>query len=1055
MCCWRSRWTENSAMRPIFLLLAVTSAIARPVDLRCDYLTNPLGIDNAQPRLSWRSDSLERDWRQGAYQILVATTMSTLAQGKADVWDSGKQSSAESIGIPYGGPSLSGLRRYYWTVRVWDAQGRMATPAEEAWWEMGPSASDWKAKWISREDAEEAADRASIQWIRVARQHPTDRVGLPPETADVFNFYFEISRLPMTAALYFAARGRVKAVVNGHPAGSKNRFRSFDRQDITDLLVNGRNSVEIAVTPERDGTGPRPAALAALIKLTQLDGSVERYATGTNWHARLEVDSSFPYAVAIGDLSDPQLGDPGPLPASASLFRRAFTITKPLRGARLYATALGSYRLFLNGERVGADALTPEYTDYAKRVTYQTYDVTRLLRQGNNAAAAILGDGWFGSGLTWAGLRFSFLPAPTRLLAQLRLDYADGSSETLATDETWKTTAAPILHSEIYSGEVYDSRLEQKGWDQAGFDDSRWNRAMVSNAADAEPGIISGAVTLPPRVVETMHPRGIREAGQGKWIADMGQNMVGWLKISVNGPPGERVRLRFAEILAPDGSLYTENLRNANATDILYLRGGPQIWSPMFTFHGFRYVEISGLGAKPQVGDLTGEVVSSVDTLTGKLTTSSALVNRMWKVGVWGQRSNFLSIPTDCPQRDERLGWMGDAEVFWRTGSYNADIAAFGHKWLRDVIDDQTKEGAFGNTSPGVALLGPGFALGAPGWGDAGVIVPWTAWQQFGDQAIVQNSWDAMQRWMQFIEEGNPNHIRAKRVGPDFSDWLAPDNRTPKGLVATAYWALQADMMSQMARAIGKEPEAKRYADLFAAIRTAFQKEYVREDGTVGTGTETSYVLALHMKLLPDSLRAAAVDKLVQEIAARGGHVSTGFLGTPHLLFALADNGRTDVAYRLLLNETYPSWGYMLDKGATTWWERWNSDSGDPSMNSFNHYAFGSVVAWVYRYVAGIDTAMDGPGFRQIVIHPRTEGPITQARGEYDSVYGKIVSDWKVNSDGSLILRVSIPANTRASVHLPTKGKLTEDHKAVQAQIAQDGTRVVTVGAGAYEFRVE
>jgi alpha-L-rhamnosidase len=426
----------------------------------------------------------------------------------------------------------------------------------------------------------------------------------------------------------------------------------------------------------------------------------------------------------------------------------------------------------------------------------------------------------------------------------------------------------------------------------------------------------------------------------------------------------------------------------------------------------------------------------------------------MWRIGIWGQRGNFLSIPTDCPQRDERLGWMGDAAIFWRTGSYNFDIAAFSNKWMQDVADAQTPQGAFTNVSPD--LLRPDTSEGAPGWGDAGIIVPWTTWLQYGDSQIIKRHWGAMQRWMDFIQRANPDFLRKKGVGPNFADWLAPDNRTQSDLIATAYWGLIANMMSQMAHATGKEEDATHYAELTDNIRSAFRKTYIKENGEVGAGTQTSYVLALYTKMAPPSLVPALVDHLVKDIESRNWSLSTGFLGTPFLLSALSDNGRTDVAYRLLLNETYPSWGYMLSKGATTWWERWDGDKGDPSMNSYNHYAFGSVMAWVYRYVAGIDAIPDAPGFREIVIHPRLDSRITSARGEYDSVYGKIVSDWNGIPSGPFHLKVTIPPNTSANVFLPaTAGALvTESGKSVAAR-AESGSYIVQIGSGSYEFEVK
>jgi alpha-L-rhamnosidase len=438
----------------------------------------------------------------------------------------------------------------------------------------------------------------------------------------------------------------------------------------------------------------------------------------------------------------------------------------------------------------------------------------------------------------------------------------------------------------------------------------------------------------------------------------------------------------------------------------------------------------------------------------------------MWTIGIWGQRGNFVSIPTDCPQRDERLGWMGDAGVFWRTGTYNFDIAAFSQKFIQDIVDAQTRQGAVTNVSPntlpsaveateGSSALEEGMT-GAPGWGDAGVIVPWTTWLQYGDKSVIEKNWDAMQRWMDFIQRRNPDFIRKNGVGPNFADWLAPDENTNKDLLATAYWALITRMMSQMAHAVGKESDAQRYSELVNNIRSAFQKTYITQDGRVGTGTQTSFVVALYTKMAPETLEPLLVDRLVKDIEQRGGHLSTGFLGTPFLLFTLADHGRSDVAYRLLLNDTYPSWGYMLGKGATTWWERWNGDTGDPAMNSYNHYAFGSVVAWVYRYVAGIDTSPDRPGFKEIVIHPHLDARMPSARAEYESVYGKIVSDWSGTANGPFTLKLTIPPNTNARVLLPviTGESVTESGNPIEGR-AEDGSYVVRVGSGSYNFELK
>jgi len=1052
----------------VFAIVSLAAAaFAAPVRLRCEYLENPLGIDAVTPHLSWQSDSAARNWKQAAYQLFVSSNEANLRADRADIWVSEKVASGESVGIAYHGPAMESRKRYYWKVRVWDAEGQVSDSAETAWWETGfLHPADWKAKWIHWKNREVEADRSGIRWIWVPGQ---DALAVVPKTAATFRVTITLADQAKDAILMLATRGDFVAKVNGHEVDAKQRWGAFDRRDISDELAAGKNIIAITVTaPESPGYGPDAganttiAALAALVKITRSDGTIMRFPTDEHWQASLEPATTLSPAHVVATLADKRLGDPGELPQPAACLRRTIALSKKVQSARLYATALGSYQIFVNGSRVSNDVMTPDFTDYRKRVLYQAYDVTSLMIEGKNAISVLLGDGWYGSGLTWVGMHL-FLP-PDRFMAQLELDYSDGSHETIVSDDSWKASRSAIVRSDIYAGEVYDGRLEQAGWQKPFFEDSQWEPAVTSDA----PAIaLSSQITAPARVVATLRPKSITPTRTGAYVFDMGQNVVGWTTLRVKGAAGAKVRLRFAEILNPDGTIYTKNLRNADATDVYILRGGEEeTFSPHFTFHGFRYVEMTGYPGTPALSAIQGDVVSSVSgDPVARLVTSSDLVNQMWSIGIWGQRGNFLSIPTDCPQRDERLGWMGDAAVFWRTGSYNFDIAAFSQKFVQDIVDAQTRQGAFTNVSPNTlpssldetADVPEGSdQVGAPGWGDAGIIVPWTTWMQYGDRAVVENNWDAMQRWMEFIASHNPNFLRKKGVGPNFADWLAPDENTNKDLLATAYWALIANMMSQMGHAVGKDADAKRYEDLVQNIRAAFQKEYIKADGVVGTGTQTSYVVALCTKMAPPELEPVLVDKLVKDIEARNWHLSTGFLGTPFLLFTLADHERSDVAYRLLLNDTYPSWGYMLSKGATTWWERWNGDTGDPSMNSYNHYAFGSVIAWVYRYAAGIDTAPDSPGFKQIVIHPHLDARMNSARAEYNSIYGKITSDWKGTPAGPFSLQVTIPANTSAKIFLPkiAGAHLTESGHAITVN-EQDGSYAVAVGSGSYSFEVK
>ncbi|MGH9618369.1 MAG: family 78 glycoside hydrolase catalytic domain, partial [Bryobacteraceae bacterium] len=557
----------------------------------------------------------------------------------------------------------------------------------------------------------------------------------------------------------------------------------------------------------------------------------------------------------------------------------------------------------------------------------------------------------------------------------------------------------------------------------------------------------------PIRHMQTLTPKAITSPEPGVYVFDMGQNMVGFARLKASGPRGTRIRLRYAEILKSDGNIYTKNLRSAKATDTFILSGkGEETLEPAFTYHGFRYVEVTGYPGKPRRDAITGIVFHNSMPETGRFETSSALVNKLWHNILWSQRANLMSIPTDCPQRDERLGWMADAQIFWRTASYNMNMDAFANKWLRDIRDAQFPDGAFTDVSPRVVDNSPG----APAWGDAGVIIPWTTWQQYGDLRVVARNWDAMKQWLDYIHRANSNYLWENDRANDFGDWVPANSFTPKELLATAFWAYDAQLMSQMAVALGKHSEAVSYRELYSKIKAAFIKKFVKADGTVGNGSQTSYVLALHMGLLPEDLHPAAVDKLVADIQSRGGHFSTGFIGTSFLMPVLTDAGKMKTAYTLLLNETYPSWGYMIRKGATTMWERWNGDTGNPAMNSFNHYAFGAVGQWLYRSLAGIRSNPATPGFKRIVIDPHPETRLAHVSAEYDSLYGPISSAWTLGADGKLTLNVTIPANTTATIHVPAArtSHVTASEGAIYSGINSSG-RNYEVGAGSYSFTVQ
>jgi alpha-L-rhamnosidase len=753
--------------------------------------------------------------------------------------------------------------------------------------------------------------------------------------------------------------------------------------------------------------------------------------------------------------------------------RHTFTVDKPVASARLYATALGLYECHLNSRRVGEDIFTPGWTDYRKRVQYQVYDVTDLLADGPNALGAVLGDGWY-CGHVGGGPRQGYGDRP-KLLAQLEIRYADGTTQTVATDSAWNTSTGPLVESDMLMGESYDARLEIPGWCEASFDDSHWQPAEVFDDPGAP--LVAGAS---PRVRRTQELRPIappkepRKWGQRIWLVDLGQNMVGRIRLKVHGKAGTTVQLRYGETLDADEKLYTENLRGARATDYYTLRGADEaeVYEPTFTFHGFRYVEMSVQGTGLEgienglpSDTLTGVVLHSDTPPTGEFECSDELLNQLQRNITWGQRGNFLEVPTDCPQRDERLGWTGDAQVFVRTASFNMDVAGFFTKWQQDLADSQSERGEIPPVSPNTNIVG---ADGGPGWADAAVICPWTIYLCYGDTRLLEQHYESMVRFMTYLETTHRDFIRCyegyERFG-GFGDWLSINADTPKDLIGTAFFAYSAGLMARISDVLGKKKEAKRFRKLRESVREAFNRRFVTPGGRIACETQTGYILALHFDLLPEALRPAAAEALVADVKRRGDHISAGFLGSPYIQHVLTRAGRNDVAYRLLAQKTWPSWLYPVTQGATTIWERWDGwthDKGfqDAGMNSFNHYAYGAIGDWLYAVVAGIDIDPAAPAYKRIRLHPRPGGKLTSARAALKTIHGRVESAWRIEGD-EFHLDVTVPANTTASLRLPADnpasvtehGQLAKDVHGVRFVEASDGEAAYELLAGRYAFR--
>ncbi|MGB8352479.1 MAG: family 78 glycoside hydrolase catalytic domain [Chthoniobacteraceae bacterium] len=712
--------------------------------------------------------------------------------------------------------------------------------------------------------------------------------------------------------------------------------------------------------------------------------------------------------------------------APAPYFRKGFLLKQGVKSATLTATALGLYECEINGRRVGDEVFAPGWTDYKKRVQYQAHDVTDLLREGENVLGAILGDGWYCGFIGWRNRQY-YGDRPS-FLARLDVVFQDGHTISVVTDGTWKASAGPITESDLLMGEVYDARLELGDWSQPGYDDAAWQSVIVTKP-DPVPELDPRSGP-PVRSIEEIEPV-LMDAK--KRIHDFGQNFSGRVRIKVRASRGTVVKLVFAEILDAEGRLYTENLRSARASDYYVCKGeDEEVWEPRFTFHGFRYVEAGGLTEKDSV-QITGIVLHSDTVPSGSFRCSHALLNQLQHNIIWGQKSNFLEVPTDCPQRDERLGWTGDAQVFIRTACFNMDVQGFFHKWMRDVRDAQKEAGGIPAVVPSVDFDVIVNQDGGPAWADAVIICPWTIYLCYGDSAILEENYATMQRYMEFMANHRclgkiRSHPGVDRWG-GFGDWLALDGGgqtegiTSKDLIGTAFYAYDASIMARVADVLGRKEEAATYRKLHAEIVEAFRHRFVTPEGFVMPGTQTAYVLALHFDLLPADARTTSAGELVRHIKKKDYHLATGFVGTPYILQVLEEAGYLDVAYKLLEQESFPSWLFPVKNGATTIWERWDGWTPakgfqDKGMNSFNHYAYGAVGAWMYRTVAGLELDTEEPGYRHIIFRPRPGGTITWAEASLRTPHGETSIRWELK-EGEFHVSFSVPDGCRATFEPP------------------------------------
>ena len=1028
---------------------------AVPKALKTNNLTNPLGIPGTPPRLSWQLDANRRGVAQTRYEIHVASTQSKTSH--PDIWNSGVVRSDRSIEIPYGGPALKPYTAYHWTVRVWDNAGTASAWSSVATFETGAlQPSDWRGDWIGADsqpgpewtdytvDADVTLTKDALgiffrgrgglgymwQLNQVDDAHPL----LRPHVRQSGGGYAVLTEVPLTVNL--KQRHHLRITVAG--------------QTITTWI----DDVEVDRRERSDHDAP---GLIGFRTNGAEEGIVHNLKV-TNSANQTLVDTAF----AVGDQTFPDgtvlpagglqvkgntdLWLPGkPLP----VFRKNISLpkAKKVASARIHAAAQGIYELNLNGKKVGDQEFAPGWTDYNQRIQSQSYDVTKLLRSGANTIGAEVAPGWFSGNVAMFGA--NKYGSDTSFSAQLRVTYTDGTTEVFATDPTWQTAPGAVRSADLLHGETYDPRRTP----------TAWTTVLVRPSVTAK---LVPQTDQPVRVTQHLAAKAIPSPTPGTYLYDLGQNMVGVARLKLTGKPGQSVKIRYGEVLNPDGTLYTDNLRSAKATDrYTFATDRPETYQPRFTFHGFRYIEVSGLPTAPPASAITGVVMGTDGAEVSSFTSNSSLVNKLHSNIVWGQRGNFLSIPTDTPARDERMGWTGDINVFARTAVYNLDSQAFLTKWLQDLRDTQRADGAYASVAPTVPNSFDG-GMGNAGWADAGVNVPWTLWQAYGDTSVIRQHYNSMARYVDYLVASSNGLIRG---GGDYGDWLNLEDPTPGDLIGTSFIAKGARQLSQMAAAIGNTADAAKYQKVYEDVRSAFAARFVAADGKVGSDSQTGYILAFTSDLVPPALADQAGRHFANTILRRDTHLSTGFLGVDGLLPVLTKIGRSDLAYQLLQNTSYPSWGYEIGKGATTIWERWNSINpdgtfNDVGMNSFNHYAYGAVGEWMYRTLAGVSAAE--PGYRKSLIAPTPGNGITSAEFRHETPYGEVASKWKL-TDGGLVLETKVPANTTATVRLPAANPtlITEsgrplskaDH--VSGVVDEGATVAMTIASGTYRFAVE
>ena len=1070
-------------------------------NLKCEYMKEAV-VAKASPRFSWELSSKVNDQHQTAWQVIVSDNLEKIKSDKGNIWNSGKQKGDVTFGNKYKGDKLQSFSKYYWKVRAWDKENSASKWSETASFITGAcDKKDWKAHWIG-DSPEPPLDYPLLykhigylsaysesdsqeKWVQIDLGKSTsfNSIRLYPafnNKREIQDYYFPLGfRIELSDDAQHWQKNVEKKPAPLPEGGPVNVELGQLQARYVRFVATKLQRYDFRIHDYEDQGDPTRMFAFALAEMQILNNDVNLSAGCKVGYkdALIKMDREDGYdpdMLTDGILDTPPPPKSRPIKPSPML-RKTFTLKEKPVQAIAYVSALGLYELSLNAQSPDLRVLAPEWTDYNKRVQYQVFDVSDFLKKGVNTIGAQLADGWYAGML--GPVRWSpYFPKrgayglDRRLFFQMEVEYPNGDKETIVSDDSWKIYPdGPIRLADNFVGESYDANKEVNGWQTTGFDDSAWKQVVVDSKVEKN---LVPQINQPIKVIETLETKSVSPDRDGNYIFDVGQNIAGWCEINLQGEPGDQIVLQHGEIL-DGGELYTENLGMAIQTDTVILgASGKLLYEPRFTYHGFRYVRVEGLRGVPDKRILKAKVVASDQPRTGHFECSNPMLNQLYKNINRSHVSNMHGVPTDCPQRDERCGWMGDVFIFAQASMYNRDMGAFYTKWMTDILDAQSERGTFPDIAPNPFGYEKHFT-NAPGWADTGIQLPYLMYLNYGDTEIIEENFAAYERYVENIHKSNSDLIWKSGLGLNYGDWLNGNTLRAKGfpktgaqipstVFSTIMFYNSVNNLSKMASAIGKNKKADYYSELAEKIKKAFEEHFVDSEGKIEGDSQSCYAMALFYGIYPQEMEETFEKRMIDKFIPYDGRMNTGFHSTLPLMKELVKRGYADKAFQLLETKEFPSWGYSIEQGATSIWERWDGyvkgrGMQGAGMNSFNHYAFGAVGEWMYQNILGIQLDVDSPGFKHFILKPLPCGTLTWAKGSYHSLSGEIKASWKLDNN-KFEYTFTVPANTTATVYIPGKkeapvlldGKnLTELYKAAQIEY-KDGYTIFNVHSGTF-----